>query len=190
MVNKIVQLEDKEGNNVFPVAGSMASDSITTAMLQDGAVTSDKIDFATLDKVDIITGGITLSSTSEVTLPLLTMTIDSNNRPVAGNRQVFDVSLADNTVTLEKDAVFKVYGGIVPAQHTSSFVKIEVKVNGRSVLYARDSLISYQTLSFCTPLIAGKSGDVITLTVQDQGGNADLTNNTYGLNWVTFEQIG
>ncbi len=44
MVNKIVQLQDKEGDSIFPVAGSMAGDSITTQMLQDGAVTADKLD--------------------------------------------------------------------------------------------------------------------------------------------------
>lgn len=48
MANKIVQLEDKAGNNLFPVAGSMKGDSVTTAMLQDGAVTAGKIDFTTV----------------------------------------------------------------------------------------------------------------------------------------------
>lgn len=47
MANNIVQLEDRSGNNIFPVAGSMAADSITTQMLQDNSVTSDKIDWAT-----------------------------------------------------------------------------------------------------------------------------------------------
>lgn len=42
MANNIVQLTDDTNNNIFPIAGGMASDSITTAMLQDGAVTEDK----------------------------------------------------------------------------------------------------------------------------------------------------
>lgn len=42
MANNIVQLTDDTNNNIFPIAGGMASDSITTAMLQDGAATKDK----------------------------------------------------------------------------------------------------------------------------------------------------
>ena len=42
MSNQIVQLTDDTNNNIFPIAGGMASDSITTAMLQDGAVTKGK----------------------------------------------------------------------------------------------------------------------------------------------------
>lgn len=43
MANNIVQLTDDTNNNIFPIAGGMASDSITTAMLQDGAVTTAKL---------------------------------------------------------------------------------------------------------------------------------------------------
>lgn len=43
MANQIVQLTDKDENNIFPIAGGMASDSITTAMLQDGVVTTAKL---------------------------------------------------------------------------------------------------------------------------------------------------
>ena len=45
MVNKVVQLQNKDGDNLYPLSGGTASDSITTDMLQDGSVTSDKIDF-------------------------------------------------------------------------------------------------------------------------------------------------
>lgn len=45
MANKIVQLQDKTNtDNLFPIAGGMAADSITTAMIQDDAVTNAKID--------------------------------------------------------------------------------------------------------------------------------------------------
>lgn len=43
MADKVVQLEDKTGDNLYPLAGGMAANSITTAMLQDGAVTGDKL---------------------------------------------------------------------------------------------------------------------------------------------------
>lgn len=50
MSNKIVQLKDKTfTDNIYPIAGGMAADSITTQMLKDNSVTSDKVDSATLD---------------------------------------------------------------------------------------------------------------------------------------------
>ena len=50
MSNRIIQLTDKSTNdNLYPLAGGMASDSITTAMLQDNSVTSEKIDFTTFE---------------------------------------------------------------------------------------------------------------------------------------------
>lgn len=72
MNNDIVQLTDKNGNNVFPIAGAATQDSISKSMLEegvfegpelfpapaeayvrtndivDGAVTSDKIDWTTI----------------------------------------------------------------------------------------------------------------------------------------------
>lgn len=48
MANRIIQLQDEtKTDNLYPLAGGMASDSITTAMIQDGAVTSQKIASAT-----------------------------------------------------------------------------------------------------------------------------------------------
>lgn len=48
MANQIVTLKDDNNNPTFPIAGGMAEDSITTQMLKDGSVTSDKIDSATI----------------------------------------------------------------------------------------------------------------------------------------------
>lgn len=60
MANNIVQLKDYNGNDVFPIAGGMDADSITTQMLKNSSVTSDKIDSATIDlhnyKTSLITG--------------------------------------------------------------------------------------------------------------------------------------
>lgn len=47
MANQVVQLTDKDNNNIFPVAGSMAGDSVETSMIKDEAVTSSKIDWTT-----------------------------------------------------------------------------------------------------------------------------------------------
>lgn len=65
MADKIVQLQDKQGNNVFPITGGMAADSVTTDMIQDGAVTSDKI----------ANGAVTASKLgSDINIPTITMT--------------------------------------------------------------------------------------------------------------------
>lgn len=60
MANNIVQLIDKDNNNIFPVAGSMAGDSVTTTMIQDNAVTSAKMDWTTMGGTERI-GDITVS---------------------------------------------------------------------------------------------------------------------------------
>lgn len=43
MTEKIVQLIDKDNNNLYPVAGSLKSGSVTTSTISDGAVTNAKI---------------------------------------------------------------------------------------------------------------------------------------------------
>lgn len=48
MVDKVVQLQDKDANNLYPVAGSLKQGSVTTSTINDGAVTAAKIDTSTL----------------------------------------------------------------------------------------------------------------------------------------------
>ena len=48
MANKITQLVNKDGDNLYPLSGGLLSDSVTTDMLQDESVTSDKIDWSTV----------------------------------------------------------------------------------------------------------------------------------------------
>lgn len=59
MANQIVTLKDDNNNPTFPIAGGMAEDSITTQMLKDGSVTSDKIDWATINQTITDTSGRT-----------------------------------------------------------------------------------------------------------------------------------
>lgn len=51
MADRIVQLTDEDDNNIFPAAGTMPTGAITTNMLQNNSVTSDKIDFTTISGV-------------------------------------------------------------------------------------------------------------------------------------------
>lgn len=53
MADKIVQLKDKDNNNLYPVAGALFSDAVDTASIQNGAVTSDKIDWTTTEDTGI-----------------------------------------------------------------------------------------------------------------------------------------
>lgn len=79
MANKIVQLQNKAGDNLFPVAGSMKGDSITTAMIQDEAVTPAKIGFSTpLTGVTILYSsgyGSDITVSSDTTIVSTTITL-------------------------------------------------------------------------------------------------------------------
>lgn len=48
MADKVVQLVDKDNNNVYPIAGALAQGSVNTGTINDEAVTAEKIDFTTL----------------------------------------------------------------------------------------------------------------------------------------------
>lgn len=43
MANKITQLVNKDGDNLYPLSGGLLSDSVTTDMLQDESVESSKL---------------------------------------------------------------------------------------------------------------------------------------------------
>lgn len=66
MTEKIVQLIDKDNNNVYPVAGSLKQGSVTTSTINNKAVTADKIDFSTIDS-----GWVNLTPTSKGTWNML-----------------------------------------------------------------------------------------------------------------------
>lgn len=72
MADRIVQLTDEDDNNIFPAAGTMPTGAITTNMLQNNSVTSDKIDFATFGRTVFGAGGTTL------TYPQLTIQSPNN----------------------------------------------------------------------------------------------------------------
>lgn len=81
MANQIVTLKDDNNNPTFPIAGGMAEDSITTQMLKDGSVTSDKIDWTTTEFSDngvsiqifgnLVIGGITFSPSPTISMQQL-----------------------------------------------------------------------------------------------------------------------
>ena len=48
MEDKIVILEDLDGNNIYPISRGLATNSVDTNAIQNGAVTSAKIDWTTM----------------------------------------------------------------------------------------------------------------------------------------------
>ena len=56
MADKIVILEDENGNNIYPITRGLAADSVDTNAIQDGAVTSSKIDSATYTTTEKVVG--------------------------------------------------------------------------------------------------------------------------------------
>lgn len=63
MADKVVQLIDKDNNNVYPIAGALAQGSVNTSTINDGAVTADKINYSTMR------GGNVPIATSSMHLP-------------------------------------------------------------------------------------------------------------------------
>lgn len=51
MADKIVQLQNEDGDNIFPICRGLGNDTVTTAAIQNGAVTDDKIDWSTASKI-------------------------------------------------------------------------------------------------------------------------------------------
>lgn len=56
MADKIVILEDENGNNIYPITRGLAANSVDTNAIQDGAVTSSKIDSATYKTEEQVVG--------------------------------------------------------------------------------------------------------------------------------------
>lgn len=67
MADKVVQLVDKDNNNVYPIAGALAQGSVNTSTINDGAVTADKIDFSTLVPGALVTDYGQITSTTTIT---------------------------------------------------------------------------------------------------------------------------
>ena len=124
MTNKVVQLEDKSGNNLYPLAGGMAADSVTTAMLQDTAVTPAKIDFT----IQNVTG---VSPTSSVNSESSAYNVDIKRW---GN--IIDVRvILPMAQAVEQDATANLLTSLpVPALTLATSIPAVVGRNGATLL--------------------------------------------------------
>lgn len=53
MADKVVQLVDKDNNNVYPIAGALAQGSVNTSTINDGAVTVGKMNVGSFYAGDV-----------------------------------------------------------------------------------------------------------------------------------------
>ena len=93
MANKVVQLINEDNDNLYPLSGGVLSDSITTDMLKDDSVTSDKIDWTTI------------KTTLYENVSGATTTFSLNDSPT--NYEVIEVFAVDNTGTNYTSARFR-----------------------------------------------------------------------------------
>lgn len=83
MANKITQLVNESGDNLYPLAGGMAADSIDTEMLKDGSVTSDKVDWGTFA---LTPGSVSMGATSFIRIGnIIIINIQTANHQIALN---------------------------------------------------------------------------------------------------------
>lgn len=82
MPSKIVQLQDKDGNAVFPVAGGIAPSSVTTSAIVDGAITNDKLNLS-YSTSEYATGERWIDGS-----PIYRKTINFGALPNAGSKSV------------------------------------------------------------------------------------------------------
>jgi hypothetical protein len=137
MANNIVQLTDDQNNNIFPVAGGMAGDSITTAMLQDGVVTAAKINSTTVAFTDFITlsTGFALQGTNNAVY-------------VSGNilYATFLIKKSSGNFTSTQDTIGVIKSGYRPLTtiNTATFLgSTEYRVQGIAYLYVNKNGNTY-----------------------------------------------
>lgn len=150
MADKVVQLVDKDNNNVYPIAGALAQGSVTTSTINDGAVTVGKMNVSSFYAGDVGGGWVlqylpsgkkmwTKRSTQAVTvnghdftggaLTSLPTGVASTDVYVAGS-----IITADNALTLSlgvssnniKYTAYNGYGDSVSTTAVWSVVLIEI----------------------------------------------------------------
>lgn len=144
MANKITQLVNKDGDNLYPLAGGILSDSVATDMIQDGAVTSDKIDSATIVNSNIADNTITLD---KLKMPKITIAGVDGNQQNSVYKITFDPNVEPYTI----------FVGTVYVRHNmpSTF---------RITVGATTGVISSAVFTDSTNFSATTSGNTVTVT--------------------------
>lgn len=182
MANIVTQLQNKDGDNLYPLAGGMAADSITTEMLQDAAVTSDKIDFTTYSKIVA-----SLSSNTSVSVSSQNI-YTSNQVYIKGNGLSIDANgkiAVSGTVSTVRIGGMVTFSGTVPAD---AIIHIAVIKNGSAVVGSPRSdraRGTYDSIMVDGVITDVKDGDTINISGYVEGPSAvALGGASYTRIWV------
>ena len=131
MADKIVILEDENGNNIYPITRGLAADSVDTNAIQDGAVTSSKIDSATYTTTEKRVGTWINGK------PLYRKVVDTLTG-TGGNNTFNLATMLDANIDrcFHLDAVIwsSTSTGLIPPYHTSTQDYFRAFVGGSNVL--------------------------------------------------------
>lgn len=155
MANNIAQLKDYNDNNIFPIAGGMVADSVTTQMLQDGSVTSDKIDWAT-----IITA-------SHAALIFSNVSIASDGGTSTGVAQ-FDVPA---------DSIAMVSGYISYPSNSTGFRDAIIRIGSANIVSARIPAVSGgETRVAVSAILTPSTDNTVSLrAIQNSGSTLSVS---------------
>lgn len=78
MADKIVQLKDKNSNNLYPISGSSLAESVSTGAIVDGAVTTAKIADGAVTTNKIADGAVTADKIDFTTISFISGNIAQN----------------------------------------------------------------------------------------------------------------
>lgn len=169
MSNQIVQLTDKDNNNIFPVAGSMAGESIEAGMIKDGAVTTAKIadSAVTSGKIDWASLGITYQPGDSVQSVYPTwgfITVDDDPTKARLFIPLAKVPKA-NTVAFSGGAGNASYGFVVDANGVNHFVQLAAYQTATGAvtyqgIYLQVSLSSSAGVTYATGILTLNEGSL------------------------------
>lgn len=147
MADKIVILEDNDGNNIYPITRGLAADSVDTNAIQDGAVTSSKIDSATITTDKIADSAITTNKIA--------------------NNAIDRDKLANRAVTDDKKALpyMEIKGVAANIQTSKYYVSVagsEAYSSATGWLYTR-----YKTTPIAFNIATNVNADISAFTIDD-----------------------
>ena len=184
MADRIVKLEDKAGDNLYPIAGGMAADSVTTDMIQDGAVTTDKVDLASFIVANM-SGEYTTTSTN-----MEKLTMNS-----VGRQYGTDFTLADNAVLVNSDIRYvrvSAVIGIASGVSDNDITQLQIirttgstsNIMTRTYLRARNGWTSLVSPSI---VVNVERGSKISLHFRNEQRSGTVINNA--MTWLCVEAI-
>lgn len=179
MADKIVQLKDKNSNNLYPISGSSLAESVSTGAIVDGAVTTPKISdgAVTSDKVNFLTymtAGMSANAT-----------IQSPSGSAPFNRVTLDTAFSSrgNDFTLENGHVRCNFAGNVIIFATlyesgrtgNGLTNVYIYKNSNNIVVGRHNVYSNYNYTHVGPVISTATcvpGDYFSMSGRFQSQTA------------------